>query len=131
MKRSKFKARRPSSASSTPQKITPAQYVRKVKELAREVLRERRKARGDLDFVDEALNDTIDGYAWITETWALPFVLMHSEHHNAAFERGALKAENYFQITQTMAFYAMRADVAAVVFAKLPAKLQEAAKRAA
>ena len=129
MKRGKFKSRSRSTAASAPQqKITAAQYNRKVRELAREILAERRKAKGDLEFVERLLDDSIEGYAWITETWALSFVLSHSENHNAVFqEKGPQRAENYFQIMQVMAFYALRADVAAIVFEKLPQKLKDAA----
>jgi len=124
-KRAKHRSTKPSAPH---QKITPAQYNRKVRELARKVLADRRKAKGDLDFVEKTLNDAIEGYAWITETWALPFVMMHSENTDAAFrERGPQRFSNYFEAAQAICFYAMRADVAAIVFDKLPAKLKAAA----
>jgi len=90
-------------------KITQKQYWKEVDDLAKQIAEEAR-AEGDRDRV---LHETIDGHEWIIYTWAYPWVLMHSRNEDALFEQlGPQEAESYSDIMRSMAFWALREDVA-------------------
>jgi hypothetical protein len=91
-------------------KTTAEDYRQTVTSYAEEAF-DRSRAGEELS---DVIHELVDASCWIIYSWRARLVCQWSENEDAYFEESgfAIKASNACELWQTLAFYAMRADVA-------------------
>lgn len=71
------------------------------------------RSRAGEEELSDVIHLLVDSSCWVIYTWRARLVCQWSENEDAYFEESgfAIKASNACELWQTLAFYAMRADV--------------------